>query len=270
MINHIRTLLLNRSADYFTNSLYTEYIPPAYTPYAFDSELQRVRDLLIPVSLDATSENLIVASILSILDAPDLAEYSSQFDTRITYDLSDIMSSLLTDSSVTVDFNKSSTCDLAIKYKLDVIADPIERGLNKWTLTRNTGSSLLITYNKRNTPLVVPVTFLSGNRTNDINLLGEYLRVYFTTPSLTLTGSFNATINAVVAPAYNIGAVFGALKTLLADPKIFGRVFRTTGNDNGAVTELRDIYTASIELPVLFGSLVLAYVWQCQQLAKVS
>ena len=70
MINHARTLLLNRSASYFTGVALSEYIPPDFVPVKLPASLAGMRDILFPQGIDKLAENTIAARLMQLLHAP--------------------------------------------------------------------------------------------------------------------------------------------------------------------------------------------------------
>ncbi len=89
MINHLRTLLLNRKAqggDY-AEPMGGEYIPPDYTPVPLSGGLQSVHKLLFGADPDWLYGNYRVQQYLAAIHATELAEYATALDSRITYDV---------------------------------------------------------------------------------------------------------------------------------------------------------------------------------------
>lgn len=88
MINHYRTLLLNRSRE--GRPAYGVYgeelIPAEYAPAQETTALQRVRATLLGTDGDALYENVRLAQYMTLLHAHQaFAEYVTGADSRITY-----------------------------------------------------------------------------------------------------------------------------------------------------------------------------------------
>lgn len=87
MINHARTLLLNKSGamrppvDYFLE----EYIPEDFTPVVLTGGLVRAHDVLIGRNADKAFENYRAWSLMRILHSTELASYVTALDPRVTY-----------------------------------------------------------------------------------------------------------------------------------------------------------------------------------------
>ena len=95
MINHVRTLLLNRSnalAGTDSGLPYAELIDPGFAPIALPTDLLALRNAFIPAGSSAEQELVCVAYWLHVLHMPELEPYTLRFDTRYTYDLDEYLS----------------------------------------------------------------------------------------------------------------------------------------------------------------------------------
>lgn len=85
MINHVRTLLLNR----LPASDDLEYVDPAYTPAVLPNWLSDIQELLIPQGLSTQDAAQRVLEILQLLHNLDMVDYTKMFDSRIAYSFTD-------------------------------------------------------------------------------------------------------------------------------------------------------------------------------------
>jgi hypothetical protein len=86
MINHARTLLLNKNRDRMHYSDYGyEYVPAAFRPVTLPSTLSTLRQLLFGTNPDNYFLNFRVNELLSYIHATELAEYVYRLDPRVTY-----------------------------------------------------------------------------------------------------------------------------------------------------------------------------------------
>ena len=90
MINHVRTLLLNRdSRQTGPGSFGYEYVPPNYSAATLPSELQRLVRCLFGSAADLAGMNYRLRQFMPFLHAAEIEAFTLMDDSRITYDLSD-------------------------------------------------------------------------------------------------------------------------------------------------------------------------------------
>lgn len=87
MINHARTLLLNRPGASRPLPTYylEEYVDPAYQALALPSYLAGVRDALLGQNPDNAYANFRLWEIFRTIDSTEYAHYVTDFDPRVTY-----------------------------------------------------------------------------------------------------------------------------------------------------------------------------------------
>jgi hypothetical protein len=89
MINHIRTLLLNRAAlpaATVAGDL-EEFIEPGFRAVALTGQLSRMHVAIMPTALDRLTANAYVFSYMQLMHQPDFRPQLLALDPRITYDL---------------------------------------------------------------------------------------------------------------------------------------------------------------------------------------
>jgi hypothetical protein len=86
MINHYRTLFLNLSDQGDPN----EYIAPGFNSLSLPSELQNFYNLIYPLNSSRYYKQFIAYYCENLLHASGQTQYLTSFDSRITYDLSDL------------------------------------------------------------------------------------------------------------------------------------------------------------------------------------
>lgn len=86
MINHARTLLLNRtrSGTHYTDPGY-EYIPQDYRPSRLPENLQAIRNVLFGSTPDSYFLNFRAHELLSYIHGTDLRSFIYDLDPRVTY-----------------------------------------------------------------------------------------------------------------------------------------------------------------------------------------
>lgn len=86
MINHARTLLLNRALPQNLDDLGEEIIPAAFQPFDVPSWMLPVRSVVLGARPENVYANFSVDRILRVVHATEYAGYLLQHDRRITYD----------------------------------------------------------------------------------------------------------------------------------------------------------------------------------------
>ena len=87
MLNHARTLLLNRTGTANLKSYNGyEYVPERYTAMGLTSTLQNVSAILFHGMDTPTNMNLRVKQYMHILHSTEYESYITALDTRITYE----------------------------------------------------------------------------------------------------------------------------------------------------------------------------------------
>lgn len=86
MINHARTLLLNRprSRTHYSDYGY-EYIPPAFKPVMLPPVLQTLHRIIFGAAPDNYFMNFRANELMSYIHSTELAEYVYRLDPRVTY-----------------------------------------------------------------------------------------------------------------------------------------------------------------------------------------
>lgn len=86
MINHARTLLLNKPGRLFQpGTLGEEYIPAAYSTITLPSYLQAPHDIIFGTNPDKVFENYRLAELLNVIHSTEFAEFIYRLDPRVTY-----------------------------------------------------------------------------------------------------------------------------------------------------------------------------------------
>lgn len=87
MINHARTLLLNRSGAQRPGTAYflEEYVPEDFAPVTLPGALSKAYNVLIGNRADNAFANYRVWSLMRMLHATELASYVTALDPRVTY-----------------------------------------------------------------------------------------------------------------------------------------------------------------------------------------
>lgn len=87
MINHARTLLLNRRAsdNHITTDTAAEFVPAEFFPVNFTNELRLVRRVLFGSNPDQRFINLRIRELMGYVHQTEFAHYVYDLDPRVTY-----------------------------------------------------------------------------------------------------------------------------------------------------------------------------------------
>jgi hypothetical protein len=142
MINHGRTLLLNRAGDARPDSTYflEDYVPADFRPVELPDALLRVYEALIGEAADDAYANFQVWIILRAIHATEYASALTDLDPRITYlrerDIPDFGFKILSTDQPAVDVHPSAQFyQAAVRRKF----------YHRWLMTMGAASLMLIT-----------------------------------------------------------------------------------------------------------------------------
>lgn len=176
MINHVRTLLLNRdgdkrpTADFFGEEL----VPEDFRELALNSELDNLRAILFGTNPDHAGLNYRLWEYMRLLHSTEFEAYVLDLDPRVTY-LSDktLVEFAYGPSAAPVD-SLASTVEITPVGE-SALGGAGGRLKNSWTLLSKTPSSVQVTDNDTGQFADQPVVFDSGlsdivPMTNDVEL----------------------------------------------------------------------------------------------------
>ena len=269
MVNHFRTLLLNRAASYFTAVPASEYIDPQFVPLSLPAELQDLRDAIIPNGIDKFAENYIANVLMTIAQQPELYDYVTTIDPRLTYNSQDVAIADLVNPNVTLSVIKSSSCDVSFKYVIQPTGLPMsmgQSGRHVWYINRQSADEIKITGTRTSERIVNIKDASNPYVSKRIDLLTGYLSVYFLTPSGSLTGAFTATYDTLVAPPYDLSVQIELLKDTSA--RMLGRLFSSKSYYSAELKDLLSAYVNSPEALLKVGCALVAYILQCDILMR--
>jgi hypothetical protein len=218
MINHIRTLLLNRRAVDVADVVGSEYVPPTYFPVALPPELAGIHRVLYPGALDVFGEQEVTARLMQLLHQPELAQLTLRYDPRVTYDLLDDTIAKAVGNPVTITRFQSPDCDMTLHLRpTPELPASLRAGKHSWAISTGNVESVRIQYGTADAALydVVP---RFATQTDDITLLKDYLVVYLDIPTGQLTGQYRFDVDVLVPVSYNFATIIQQLEAELARP----------------------------------------------------
>ena len=88
MINHVRTLLLNRAAvNTYADGTLEEFVDPGFRPIELPTAIATMYTAIMPTSVSRLTANAYVWTYMQLLHRPDFLPHVLAFDSRITYQL---------------------------------------------------------------------------------------------------------------------------------------------------------------------------------------
>ena len=268
MINHVRTLLLNRRASDMQAVSGYEYIPPTFFPVKLSRELERIRKVLYPAGLDDFGHHEITAKLVQLVHQPELLPLTLAFDPRITYDLANDTIAKAITNPVTITRYKAPNCDMTLRYRTQpTIPQGMTPGHHHWILSTGNVESIRIQYGSQPAELH-DVVQRHVDVTDDIVLVPDYLSVYFDIPSGTLTGDYRFDLDLLVPVPYNFSTILAQLQTELARPGRIEELFKARPGLLDMST-LITTWRKSPETLLRIGAVVLALTAQVQHTMEV-
>jgi hypothetical protein len=215
MINHFRTLLLNRKRDF--RPVYgdhgEEYIPEEFEQLELPADLVRIRNVLLGEYGDPLYENYRMAQYLTLIHThATLWQYIVEHDDRITYDINAWQFSRLKEA-ITVSPNSNTEMELRVMGK-PTADDEIGRISFSYIIGTSAGPSVDIHNVKDHLKHAedisitdqVSTTFPIGN-----GMTGQLL-----IPAGSWAEDMVFHVMALVEPSYSLGDIYNILDTRAA------------------------------------------------------
>ena len=263
MINHARTLLLNRPASYYTGLLRNAYISPDFKPVTLTTFLAGVRDAILPPTGSRQQEIDASNIVMRILHSPDLEPYVLDLDKRITYGVTEILPASLTSSRVALNTVKSQDCDVVPQYTYASTSYSTMKplaGVYTWSVVSLDANRVKVTNTKGMTSTVTLNPNSSSTTSKSVDIIPGYISIYFDLPSMAFTGSFNVTYTLTITASYDVPVAMAAMRQAFAHGV---NVF-----DYKAFPDIMPVLkTAWLDDPALttrFGAGVLAYIYSLE------
>ena len=179
MINHARTLLLNRKGEIVPTSYYLgeEYVP-VYPGIALEPSLARVAGILYGTSPDYESKLFRTAQYMAILHSTEFVEYVTALDSRITYDVSHPG---LVGLEYGLEIVTASEAALAV---VGTWSEPayLGRMRNDWVVEATGANQILVRHVQSGATQGQVLTFGVGSSSNAFPLIGSDFTAIITDP----------------------------------------------------------------------------------------
>lgn len=195
MINHMRTLLFNKTADSFVQHsiLYHRtdpslqyllgelYIPPEFRTVEVPAVLSPVYDALVPRTSTRVQRNYSIGSLMDLVHTADLDKYVRKHDARITYIPGDIRYRRMFDLDVRVSRFGSYDCRMYYLKLGDWSQFPLNGDMFTWSISPSKGKVTVQDYKGKT--LVGDLRFNSAGVSSKVVLVPGFLEIYFHSPS---------------------------------------------------------------------------------------
>lgn len=281
MINHTRTLLLNKSAlRSHTENVGELYIDPKFKEIILSPELNRFKQLIVPDGCSRFQNNYLVYCYMCILNTPELLPYTMNFDSRITYDINDkIYSNKFVGGLNTKEFRSNTNVELFIKF---IESDAVAGDYLEWTIEKRTSDTFrivtpkkveLIWDFKKDTKRIDNKIMEAPTVNSDINigttpffdLIPGILSVRFKfTDVYKLTGDYRCFISVGIPKLFSLDNTINRIDELLRiDNKVYNTLF------SGKLQEVilfRQLFNTADNFVIKLGSSLLAYIYALQGL----
>lgn len=281
MINHVRTLLLNKSAFDSAKESSSEFVDVNFKPSILTESLQGLLNVLLPNTFNMYQLNYTLAYIMRILHTPDLEPYTLMYDPRYTYSLNNDFFAKLKQKSLNVNGSKFEDFKLIVNYNTNRLNSDLLYPL-KWELT-NILSSKVVNGLRIDTfdPETIQVlrTDFNGdikesyiktnfrNTTSQNIFLTDFISVYFKSEANSLPDR-KVKFKIEFTPPPNV-LVSDVIIQFIEEVKKIGIVnLLNTGWDGYGEqrNELINIWRHTKEYNILFGVAVLALSLRLEQL----
>lgn len=191
MINHLRTLLFNKTADSFVQHAITYhrtdpslqyllgelYIPPSFRTVEVPTALDSVYDVLVPRMATRVQRNYVVGSLMDIVHTADLDGYARKHDSRITYIPGDTRYRRMFDLDVRVSRFGNYDCKMYYLKMGDWSQFPLKGDMFTWSISPAKGRVTVQDYKGKT--MVGDLRFNSAGVSSKVVLVPGFLEVYF-------------------------------------------------------------------------------------------
>jgi hypothetical protein len=256
MINHARTLLLNRngaarpSCDFFLE----EYVPTSFSAIALPDYLKTIYNLLVGEAADDAWANLRMRQYTTILHATEFSSYVLELDDRVTY-LRTRSTLNETETRAATPLNMFSESAYVLGTLTPSIGQP--RLLYDWKVEM-TSSSTVTTRDLRTRAITLADVVVTEGLSNLISLAGQPdLYVRLENP---VSGS-SWQVSVFASPSQDLATLVSNLKS--TGGSTLGRLF---GTGTAPYSTFKELWNNHPFLSYQLSGLLLAFVYRLEEL----
>jgi len=261
LINHVRTLLLNRSGDSGASPQTPgeEYVPPAFRAKELPGFLSTALSAVFGNNPDRLYLNYRLRQIMQMLHATELSQGVLDFDSRITYDLD---TTAFFDEVFQIEVNQYAGDPVTLYGTGQHAADDgVGRSTQQWLLTVMPGSILQV---QRLTPPVSTVNEIftvTNGLSNKLTLSGSQLEIQFHTPGVGVAWE----ITSKARPVRDLGDCMVRMERMLGAD---GTGTLLAGEEEPLIT-YRNLFNNNPVFAYKYGALMLAIATYIDGLPQV-
>lgn len=212
MINHFRTLLLNRNGEegFSADTPGEEFVPPEYKARRLPPSVRLPLQTLFGISPDRAFLNFRLRQLLQIVHSTELADHITACDPRITY--WPFVSDDYFDETFAATVTKTNGYSTAYLMGSHVADEARGRCYANWSVTVfEEGTANVLQMAGGSGPAVQSVYTAAAGLSSPVPLTGSDLHIRFTSPA---EGS-RWTVTSFARPVQDIGALLLRLEVLL-------------------------------------------------------
>jgi hypothetical protein len=265
MVNHLRTLLLNRSASPATEDLPDgeQYVPLSFSPLELTGVAAQVYRAVFQSVYPRSYANFIVNLLGSVVYSNDYASYLELMDSRLSYDPVHLtLQSLKPGNDLTLGINAG-----AFKaYGTYIPAEDIGVYEDTWTLQRQGPAALLI-YRKRDGLVSnAVVTFISPDTSARIPL-GSGIEVQFVGQAGgAVPNPFLATLRSYSPMRYSITDCLARIQGVTGLDELFTTQIASW---QSAMDTLRSLVSNNLRPDLQLSGALIAYALKVSEIYKL-
>lgn len=263
MINHVRTLLMNRTREGYPQDYPgEEYIQPDFIPKKLRLELQLIHRQLFGVAPDRLFLNYRVRQLLTIMHSTELVEFIYDFDPRVTY------TPLVDDESLFDEVFVTTVRQVAgsgntLYVSGEHVTTPGDNRLQQTWDVIVTEDAIRVDKRSLPTDSVLHPANYNGGLSNLIPLVGSGLSVRIKEAPI----NTRWTINSAAQPVDDVGQVLAQLESSISDGG-FQLLFPITTQE--PLTTLKNIWNRNHLSAYRYTALLLATVYQINEMPQDS
>ena len=257
MINHIRTLLMNKLADPGLLELGEEFIEPTFLPKTVPGAAQRYRQVLFGANPDRAMLNYRLYQYMVLLHETDLVEFIMEPDSRITYDFAGrpFFDPMVYVPNVEQRIGSGKSLNL---YGPPMVPDSSGDMYRSWIITIKSGSTVDVSEQGVNPVLInnYPYT-ITGGLSSHIPIVGSPENYFIFQDAVVGSQWF---VNQYSRPQASLGTLLEAARAV-EEPSLVELFSRTSPRGNTEpVQTFYNLFTEHQEVAYALGGLLLAIV----------
>lgn len=258
MINHARTLLLNRKPDNvpYGGQLGDEYLPIAYRKVTtMPTYLSSIRNILFSADPDRLFSNYRARQYMTLLHSTELVEFVLELDPRITYDRNneDLFADALYEITPPED-------DIYVNGKLGA-PDKLGRSFHQWSVKVSSGSTVTVTRETPTKQVSVQEYTMTDGLSSSVKLVGSEASIRFRQ-----TIGKTWVLSGYARPEKDLGVIEAELGSTGA---VFLNDLFGVGTEVGGAepfTTFRNLWFGHTELSYRVGGILLAVIYRMRDL----